>query len=110
MSMSTVAAAPAPPRPSRWRDPIVRLGKAGDRAARDAYEVIGFLAHAINATVVALVRPRYLRLSSISRQVAETGVNALPTVGLLAIMISVVIAYQGVAQLRPYGAENLTID
>src|SRR4029453_2942924 len=35
---------------------------------------------------------------------------ALPIVGLLAVMISIVIAYQGVAQLRPYGGEDLTID
>jgi phospholipid/cholesterol/gamma-HCH transport system permease protein len=45
-----------------------------------------------------------------ARQIAETGVDALPIVGLLAVMISVVIAYQGVAQLRAYGGEDLTID
>jgi phospholipid/cholesterol/gamma-HCH transport system permease protein len=42
--------------------------------------------------------------------VAETGVNALPIVGLMAVMISVVIGYQGVAQLRPYGGEDFTIN
>ncbi|QJR15336.1 MlaE family ABC transporter permease [Usitatibacter palustris] len=111
MSTTAVATpAPAAPPPSRWRDPVIRLGRAGDRAARDAYEVTVFLARAVNATAKAIVRPRYLRLSAISRQVAETGVNALPTVGLLAIMISVVIAYQGVAQLRGFGVENLTVD
>jgi phospholipid/cholesterol/gamma-HCH transport system permease protein len=51
-----------------------------------------------------------LRLASITRQIAETGINAVPIIGLMAVMISVVIAYQGVAQLRPYGAEDLTID
>ena len=47
---------------------------------------------------------------SISRHIEETGIDALPIVGLMAIMISVVIGYQGVAQLRPYGAEDFTIN
>jgi phospholipid/cholesterol/gamma-HCH transport system permease protein len=34
----------------------------------------------------------------------------LPIVGLMAIMISIVIGYQGVAQLRPYGGEDLTVN
>ena len=58
----------------------------------------------------AFLHPRELRFPAISRQVRETGVDALPIVGLLAVMISIVIAYQGVAQLRPYGGEDLTID
>jgi phospholipid/cholesterol/gamma-HCH transport system permease protein len=49
-------------------------------------------------------------LPSISRQIAETGINALPIVGLMAVMISIVIGYQGVAQLRPYGGEDFTIN
>ena len=57
-----------------------------------------------------MVHPHLLRLPSISRQVAETGINALPVVGLMAVMISVVIGYQGVAQLRPYGGEDFTIN
>src|SRR5213078_4688476 len=44
------------------------------------------------------------------RHIDETGIHALPIVGLMAIMISVVIGYQGVAQLRPYGGEDFTIN
>src|SRR5439155_18369936 len=51
-----------------------------------------------------------LRLPSISRHIDETGIHALPIVGLMAIMISIVIGYQGVAQLRPYGGEDFTIN
>lgn len=94
----------------RWRQLIIQLGKSADDAGRDAIDVITFVGRAANAVVAALLRPRKLRLASISRQVAETGINALPIVGLLAVMISVVIAYQGVAQLRPYGSEGLTVN
>src|SRR5208282_1858773 len=36
--------------------------------------------------------------------------QALPIIGLMAVMIAVVIGYQGVAQLRPYGGEDFTIN
>ncbi len=49
-------------------------------------------------------------MPSLSRQIAETGINALPIIGLMAVMISIVIGYQGVAQLRPYGGEDFTIN
>jgi len=94
----------------QWRDIVIRIGKAADEFFRDTRDVIGFVGRAASATLHALVRPRYLKLAAVSRQVAETGVDALPIVGLLAIMISVVIGYQGVAQLRPYGGEELTIN
>jgi phospholipid/cholesterol/gamma-HCH transport system permease protein len=51
-----------------------------------------------------------LRPASISRHVAETGIHALPIVGLMAVMIAVVLGYQGVAQLRPFGGEDYTIN
>src|SRR5213078_4765624 len=44
------------------------------------------------------------------RHIDETGIHALPIVGLMAVMISVVIGYQGIAQLRPYGGEEFTIN
>ena len=94
----------------RWRQLVIHLGKAADEAWHDTYDVIAFVGRATNALGYALAHPRYLRLPSISRQIAETGIDALPIIGLMAIMISVVIGYQGVAQLRPYGGEEFTIN
>src|SRR5262245_3104347 len=101
---------PKVPAMARWREVIVGIGKGADDAWKDALAIITFLGHAASATGQALLRPRSLRLASISRQISETGIDALPIVALMAIMISVVIAYQSVIQLRPYGAENLTIN
>jgi phospholipid/cholesterol/gamma-HCH transport system permease protein len=101
---------PKPRTVSRARQIVTQLGRASDEAWRDTIDVITFVGRAANAVVYMLVHPAAWRPASISRQIAETGVYALPIVGLLAVMISVVIAYQGVAQLRPYGGEGLTID
>jgi phospholipid/cholesterol/gamma-HCH transport system permease protein len=98
-----------PPTP-RWRELVIRLGKAADEAAHDSYAVIAFLGRSANEIARAFVHPSRLRLPAISRHIAETGISALPIVGLMAVMISVVIAYQGVVQLRPYGGEDFTIN
>jgi phospholipid/cholesterol/gamma-HCH transport system permease protein len=94
----------------RWRQLLIQLGKGADDAWHDTVDVITFIGRAASAVGLALIHPRSLRLPSISRQIAETGINALPIVGLMAVMISIVIGYQGVAQLRPYGGEDFTIN
>ena len=101
---------PKPPTVARWREVVIQIGKGADEAWHDASDIVTFVGMAASATVRALVHPRDLRLASISRQVSDTGINALPIVGLLAVMIAIVIAYQGVVQLRPYGGEDFTIN
>ncbi len=102
-------------RPS-W--PEVRAGAAGSStsAARapwrsdDLRDLIEFTGRAAASIGSLLLRPAGFRPAAIAHHIVETGVRALPIVGLLAVMISIVIAYQGVAQLRPYGGQDLTID
>jgi phospholipid/cholesterol/gamma-HCH transport system permease protein len=102
-----------PPKPhvfARWRRLLIQLGRGADSAWRDTFDILAFLGLAVNEGARALAHPRHLRLPSISRHVAETGIDALPIVGLMAVMISIVIAYQSVVQLRPYGGEEFTIN
>ena len=101
---------PKPESVPRWRQLVTQLGKSADEAWHDTLDVITFIGRAVSATGHALMHPRCLLLPAISRQVAETGVNALPIVGVMAVMIAVVIGYQSVAQLRPYGGEDFTIN
>jgi len=94
----------------RWRQLVIQLGKGADNAWHDALDIITFVGRAASWTVSALIHPDCLRPASITRHVAETGIQALPIIGLMAVMIAVVIGYQGVAQLRPYGGEDFTIN
>jgi phospholipid/cholesterol/gamma-HCH transport system permease protein len=58
-----------------------------------------------------LVAPRrHLRLAAIIHQIEESGINALPIVGLLAFLVGVVIAYQGADQLKRFDAQIFTIN
>jgi phospholipid/cholesterol/gamma-HCH transport system permease protein len=94
----------------RWRQIVIQLGKGAHDARHEALDLITFVGRAANWTVNALIHPSCLRPASISRHVSETGIQALPIIGLMAVMIAVVIGYQGVAQLRPYGGEDFTIN
>ena len=94
----------------RWRQLVIQLGKGADDAWHETRDVITFVGHAASAIGHALIHPTSLRLPSISRHIEETGIHALPIIGLMAVMISIVIGYQGVAQLRPYGGEDFTIN
>ena len=94
----------------RWRQLVIQLGKGAHDARHDMLDILTFTGRAASWTGRALIHPTCLRPASISRHITETGIHALPIVGLLAVMIAIVIGYQGVAQLRPYGGEDLTID
>lgn len=94
----------------KWREFIVQLGKAVDDIGRDIYDLVVFVAKVVNALVYALVHPSVWRPASVFRQITKTGIKALPIVGLMAIMISIVIGYQGLVQLRPYGGDDFVIN
>jgi phospholipid/cholesterol/gamma-HCH transport system permease protein len=58
----------------------------------------------------ALLQPKRFRPAAVVRQMYEVWVKALPIVGVLCFLIGVVIAYQGVQQLRQFGAETFTVE
>lgn len=95
---------------SGWRRFVVLLGRRVDAAWRDTLDVITFVGRAANDIGYAAIHPRTLRPPAIARHISETGVHALPIIGLLAVMISVVIGYQSIAQLRQFGGEDFTVN
>ncbi len=94
----------------RWHQLVVQLGKGMHDVRLEVVDIITFVGRAASWTGSALLHPASLRPASISRHITETGIHALPIIGLMAIMIAIVIGYQGVAQLRPFGGEDYTIN
>jgi phospholipid/cholesterol/gamma-HCH transport system permease protein len=60
--------------------------------------------------VEAFVQPKRFRFGAVVRQMLEVWIKALVIVGVLCFLIGVVIAYQGVQQLRQFGAEIFTVE
>ena len=101
---------PALRKPARWRQLVMQLGKGAEDAWRATVDLLTFMGRISSVARHVLRHPSAFRPAAISRHVAQTGIEALPIVGLMAVLISVVIGYQGVAQLRPYGGEDFTIN
>jgi phospholipid/cholesterol/gamma-HCH transport system permease protein len=74
------------------------------------WDIFAFIGRVVLCFVSALAHPRRFRPAAIVRHIEETGLRALPIIGLLAILITMVITYQGAIQLRALGADVFTID
>jgi phospholipid/cholesterol/gamma-HCH transport system permease protein len=94
----------------RWRQTVTALAKRAHDLGHEAASFITFVGRVASWIADAVIHPTTLRPSSISRHIREAGIQALPIIGLMAVMIAIVIGYQGVAQLRKYGGEDLTIN
>src|ERR1700730_15483788 len=88
---------------------IGRIGEISLGLIARSYSILGFFG-VVSATALRLVLyPRRLRVTAVVAQMEQTGVNALPIVGMLTFLIGVVIAYQGADYLRFYGLESYTV-
>lgn len=95
------------------KTPMDRLEDYGQmvvRGLKTAIELTGFLGQVIATIGGILIHPRRLRLTSMVHHCQEIGINAIPIVSLMAFLIGVVLAFQGSAQLRQFGAEVFVVD
>jgi phospholipid/cholesterol/gamma-HCH transport system permease protein len=74
------------------------------------YESLVFGGRLLESAATAWRSLKRLRVPSIVRHMHETGVQAIPVVAVIALLISVISAYIGAQQLRPFGAEIYTVD
>lgn len=99
------------PRMSPWRYRLYRIGKATVQMGHQGWGILGYLGRVTVETGEMIAAPRKnLRFAALVHQVEETGISALPIVGLLAFLIGIVLAYQGADQLKRFGAEIFTIN
>lgn len=89
---------------------LERIGRGLWHVLHQGYELTGFFGIVVFETVATILQPGRLRLAALVHQMEETGLNALPIVGLLSFLVGVVFAYQGADQLREFGAELLTVN
>lgn len=99
-----------PAKPVKILDRLEGYGRKVVDGLRKATELVSFLGQVI-ATLGGIIRhPSRLRLTSVVHHCQEIGVNAVPIVALMAFLIGVVLAFQGSAQLRQFGAEVFVVD
>ncbi len=90
---------------------VERVGKATFHGMQQGTGILSYVGRVTLEWLEALYHPRgNLRVAALFHQIEETGINALPIVGLLAFLIGIVLAYQGADQLKRFGAEIFTIN
>jgi phospholipid/cholesterol/gamma-HCH transport system permease protein len=101
---------------SRGAETVVPERAAGsflDRGFSTCHDLVCFLAFTGEVIVSLLLAIRYpgrIRWQEILADIYQSGVKALPIVGLLSFLMGVVIAYQGSVQLKLYGANIYIAD
>ena len=89
---------------------VARIGEITIMLSHRIYSMLGF-GGLVSVTFAKLLRhPKRLRVIATLVQMEQTGLNAMPIVGLLSFLIGVVMAYQGADQLRRFGAEIYTVN
>ena len=90
---------------------VERVGKGTFHGIYQGAGILSYVGRVTLEWMEAIYHPRgNLRVAALFHQIEETGINALPIVGLLAFLIGIVLAYQGADQLKRFGAEIFTIN
>ncbi len=89
---------------------LEELGRRTTQSIRIFAELLGFFGLVISRLGNTVLHPRRLRLTSLVHHMQEVGFNAVPIVALMAFLIGVVLAFQGSAQLRQFGAEVFVVN
>ncbi len=98
----------------RRQNPVLHsldeLGANTLRAWSEAQDLLSFFGTIVIGIARSIVQPQRIRWTATVNQIERVGLNALPIVGLLSFLIGVVLAYQGIDQLRAFGAEVFTVN
>jgi phospholipid/cholesterol/gamma-HCH transport system permease protein len=103
--------APPPPFRFHWLVGLInRIGEATVVFVNNGRDLLGFLGLTVASLVRVLARPARLRGAALATHMEQSGLDAIPIVGLLAFLIGVVTAYQGADQLARFGAQIFTVN
>jgi phospholipid/cholesterol/gamma-HCH transport system permease protein len=91
-------------------DRLDQLGRKTVAAMQLTLAIIGFLGQTVATIFGLILHPSRIRGTAIVHHMQQVGLNAVPIVALMAFLIGVVLAFQGAAQLRQFGAEVFVVD
>ncbi len=86
------------------------VGQATAAGFQTSVQMLGFFGLVVSRVVGVLLRPWRLRFTSLVYHMQEVGLNAVPIVSLMSFLIGVVLAFQGAAQLKQFGAGIFIVD
>jgi phospholipid/cholesterol/gamma-HCH transport system permease protein len=91
-------------------DRLEALGRSVAAGLGYGLALVGYLGMFLSCLGRSLGHPMDFRLTALVHHCQEVGLKAVPIVSLMAFLIGVVLAFQGSAQLRQFGAEVFVVD
>jgi phospholipid/cholesterol/gamma-HCH transport system permease protein len=83
---------------------VIQLGEALINVFHDAVKFIAFFGELLSAVTYTIFHPRSLRTKDVLFYMKRAGVDGLPIVGLISMLIGLIIAFMSFLQLRLMGA------
>ncbi len=111
--LSEVERIGAGPAPARKKESFAFLEAAGRAVVAIGQDLVAFvvmMGALGDALMRILVRPRAFRLTSVVNQLDRVGLQAVPIITLITLLIGGIIAQQGFFHFRKFGAEDYTVD
>lgn len=101
---------PEEPHPRTFVDWVADVGAGAEDVLRQSLDLVAFFGEFVLALGRVILRPDRFRWKPLLVHIEQTGINALPIVGLISFLVGVVLAYQGADQLRQFGAQIFTVN
>ena len=101
---------PEPPRPFALVRLMELLGRSTANAGGDFLQAMSILGGVIRGLGRAVLDPSRFRITSIIYHLDRTGLQAVPIIFLISLLIGGIIAQQGVFQLKYFGADIFVVD
>ena len=99
--------------PGRRREPIStieQVGKAAVELRRDLQALLTFVGELALTLLRAARRPRLVRWQDAWLVAEQSGVNALPIIALIGVLLGLILAFQSAIPMRRFGADIFVAD
>jgi phospholipid/cholesterol/gamma-HCH transport system permease protein len=83
---------------------LIQIGEASLDIVNDVIKFITFVGELLSAIAYTVIHPKSLRTKDVLFYMKRAGVDGLPIVGLISILIGLIIAFMSFLQLRSVGA------
>jgi phospholipid/cholesterol/gamma-HCH transport system permease protein len=83
---------------------LVRLGDSSLKVLNDFKRVLIFLGELLGALIHAVLHPRAVRWDDVAFYMKRAGVDGLPIIGLISLLLGLILAFMSSLQLKQFGA------